>query len=341
MTIDFRTDSGTQPTEEMRQAMYEAVLGDDYYGEDPTVNLLEKTAAEMLGKEAALLTTTATLGNQLALLSTAAPESDIWIEEHSHIATHDYTTFLFPRARFHTYLSGNGMEIKDTDLEASCTTPNSVFCLENTHNRHGGTILPLSEMKKVYEQIRKKGGRVHLDGARLFNASVATKIPLREFARYADTVVVCLCKGLCAPTGAILAGPEQTIKKARNWRKRMGSGMPQAGIIAAPGYVGLKKMIPRLAEDHLLAKKLAQGLAQLPDLNVDLSLVQTNIVLVHPSHPKLSAEKITDELKKAGILVLMLDSRTIRFVTDRNIHSEDISKTVEVMNHLLNGWKTC
>lgn len=335
MLIDYRTDSGTQPTEEMRQAMHDARLGDDYYGEDPSVNLLEKTAAEMLGKEAAILTTTATLGNQLALLSLTRQGSEIWVEEQSHLRAHDYISFLLPKTVFHTYAADKGRSITDNDLVAACGKKQTVFCIENTHNRHGGTILPVSEMKKIYHRIRESGGSVHLDGSRLFNASVAAGIPLHEFSAYADTVVLCLCKGLCAPAGAILAGSSAVIHKARIWREKMGSGMPQAGIIAAPAYVGLKKMIPRLAQDHLLAKKLAVGLAELPNLSLDLSLVETNIILVRPSHPSKSAEEIKNELGQTGILVLMLDRDTIRFVIDRNIDMEDIPRTIEAMHVIM------
>lgn len=335
MLIDYRTDSGTLPTEEMRRAMSEAKLGDDYYGEDPSVNLLEKTASEMLGKEAAILTTTATLGNQLALLSLSHKGSEIWIEKFSHIAAHDYTAFLLPDRKFRVYEAIKGREIADDDLAEAGEGAHSVFCIENTHNRHGGTILPISEMKRVYRQIRQAGGYVHLDGSRLFNASVASGVPLNEFAACADTVVLCLCKGLCAPAGAILAGSRETIRRARKWRAKMGSAMPQAGIIAAPAYIGLKKMIPRLAQDHLLAQKLASGLAVLPGLSVDLSLVETNIVLVHPKHPLKTAEQIQNELRQAGILVLLLDSKTIRFVVDRNIHPEDIPATVGIMQSIL------
>ncbi|WP_332237646.1 GntG family PLP-dependent aldolase [Sporolactobacillus sp. KGMB 08714] len=335
MPIDYRTDSGTLPTEEMRQAMYNARLGDDYYGEDPSVNLLEKTAAEMLGKEAAILTTTATLGNQLALLSQSREGSDIWVEKMSHIATHDYTAFLLPDRRFHTYEAHNGRSVRDDDLAAAKKGTQPLFCIENTHNRHGGTILPLSEMKRIHDQIGQAAGCVHLDGSRLFNASVATGVPINDFAACADTVVLCLCKGLSAPAGAVLAGSRETIRRARRWRAKMGAAMPQAGIIAAPAYVALKKMILRLAQDHLLAKQLAAGLAELPGLFVDLSLVETNIVLVHPAHSLKTAGQIRDELGQAGILVLLLDGETIRFVIDRNIAPQDLPITLEVMQSIL------
>ncbi|RYM05419.1 threonine aldolase [Sporolactobacillus sp. THM7-7] len=335
MTIDYRTDSGTQPTEEMRLAMYRASVGDDYYGEDPSVNRLEKKAADVLGKEAALLTTTATLGNQLALLATAWPESDIWVEKQSHIASHDYTAFLFPNASFHHYLAEKGVRIREDDIEASCRGTHPVFCLENTHNRHGGTVLPATEMKKVYDRVKAVGGSVHLDGSRLFNASVASGVAAKAFARYADTAVICLCKGLCAPVGAILAGPAPVICQAREWRKKMGSAMPQAGIIAAPAYVALQQMIPRLAEDHRLASRLAHRLAGLPYLSVDLPFVQTNIVLVRVHHPEKSATQVVRELKQAGILVLQLARDTIRFVIDRQIHPEDISRTEKTLQDIL------
>lgn len=333
MTMDFRTDSGTLPTDAMREAMRDARLGDDYYREDPTVNRLEGTGAALLGKEAALLTTTATLGNQLALMSLSAPGTDIWLEEQSHIATHDYTAFLMRDRSFHTYASDRGMSVPGTVLNVAVKSSSPVFCIENTHNHHGGTILPIPEMKKIYHELRHCGGTVHMDGSRLFNASVATGISLDTFAAYADTVVLCLCKGLCAPVGALLAGPEQIIKKARILREKMGGGMPQAGIIAAPALVALTTMIPRLEEDHRLARRLAGGLSGLPHVSVEP--VQTNIVLIHPAHPSKNTERILEEMGQTGILALTLDQHTIRFVTDRNIRPEDVDRTVNMMKTIL------
>ncbi|MCI1881239.1 MAG: beta-eliminating lyase-related protein [Sporolactobacillus sp.] len=331
--MDYRTDSGTLPTEAMREAMRRARLGDDYYREDPSVNELERFAADLLGKEAALLTTTATLGNQLALMSLSTPAADIWLEAQSHIATHDYAAFLLPGSHFHTYPSDRGTAVSDIVLSAVGAA--SVFCIENTHNRHGGTILPLCEMKRIYLAVHRRGGTVHLDGSRLFNASVATGITPKLFASCADTIVLCLCKGLCAPVGALLLGPQKVIDRARKLREKMGGGMPQAGIIAAPGLVALQTMIPRLAEDHRLAKALARGLARLPHLTVESEAVQTNIVLVHPQHPLKNTARIVAELKQAGILVLALDAQTIRFVTDRNIEAGDVEQTIAIMRQIL------
>ncbi|WP_052947718.1 threonine aldolase family protein [Aneurinibacillus tyrosinisolvens] len=225
MYIDYRTDAGTRPTNEMRKAMYCAEVGDDVFGEDPSVNRLEETAAELLGKESALLVI-------------------------SHAIIGGMQTRSLPSA-------GGVMEPKTVNAvirhpDESMQT--SLLCIENTHNRAGGTIVPLKNMMELYTIAKRAGVAVHLDGARLMNAVVSTSIPVHEYARYTDAVQICLCKSLGAPVGAIVAGSYEFVRRARLWRKRLGGAMPQAGIIAAPGLVALTTMVERLAEDHENAK---------------------------------------------------------------------------------------
>ena len=333
MYIDYRTDAGTRPTEEMRKAMYYAEVGDDVFGEDPSVNRLEETAAEMLGKESALLVTSGTMGNQLAILSQSSPGSEILVEDTSHIFVNEAASHSIIAGVQTRPIPSNKGIIELRTIRAAIRTPGeatytSLLCLENTHNRSGGTIVPLENIKDLYSICKNSGTNVHLDGARLFNAVVATSIPVHEYARYTDTVQICLCKGLGAPIGAILAGSEDCIARARIWRQRLGGAMPQAGIIAAPALVALTTMIDRLSEDHEKAKQLAQGLAEMSGVLVDFQTVQTNIVMVNVQGTQKPPQELIYNLKKEGVLVSEFSPGVLRFVTHKDISVNNIDETL-------------
>ncbi|MBI3722214.1 MAG: low specificity L-threonine aldolase [Fimbriimonas ginsengisoli] len=270
----------------MYQAMLEAPLGDDVLGDDPTVARLEGLAAQMTGKEAALFVPSGTMGNQVALASHCSPGDAILIEEEAHILYYEVgAPAAISGVVSWTLPSTHGVMDPDVVerhvLKASLHTPaTSLLCLENTHNRAGGTIIPLATMT-AYQQIAERHGlKIHLDGARLFNASVALGVPARQIAASVDSVSFCLSKGLRSPVGSLLCGSAGFIDKARIWRKRLGGGMRQSGLLAACGLVSLERMVDRLAGDHARARRTAERLAALPGLSVDLDRVQTNIVLV-------------------------------------------------------------
>jgi threonine aldolase len=337
--IDLRSDTVTLPTPEMRRAMYEAEVGDDVYGEDPTVNRLQELAAEMLGKEDALLVTSGTMGNQVAVLAHCRPGTEVILEQDCHIFYYEAAAAsafagvqMRPLKGIRGALSAQQVEaaIREDDIHLPPTT---LICLENTHNRAGGTVIPLETMKAVYEVAVRRGLPVHLDGARLFNAAVAQGVTAGEIAAYATTVQFCLSKGLGAPVGSMVSGPKEWINEARRWRKRMGGGMRQAGIIAAAGIVALRTMVDRLAEDHANARFLADRLAELPGLEFDPSAVETNIVIFKPT--ALSAPALVDELKKHGVLAVIMEPDRVRFTTNKDITRADLETALNRVRQIL------
>jgi threonine aldolase len=333
-TIDLRSDTVTKPTQEMREAMLTAIVGDDVNGEDPSVNRLEELTARILEKEAALFVTSGTQGNQLAILATSYPGDEIIVGDQSHIFYYEAgAAAALAGVQNYTLPSHKGemdphhieKAIREEDIHFPRT---SLLCLENTHNRAGGVVLSLEYMKMVAEIARKHHIPVHLDGARLFNAAVALGVDVKEITQHVDTVQICLSKGLCAPVGSVLAGPKVLIDKARIWRKRLGGGMRQAGVIAAPGIVALTTMVGRLAEDHRMAKRLAKGLTRLAGIHVDTENVQTNIVLVDVSGTKYDESGFIERLTQEGILAFPFDTNVIRFVTHRDLTEEDIDEAL-------------
>jgi len=337
--IDLRSDTVTVPTPEMRRAMYEAEVGDDVYGEDPTVNRLQELAAEMLGKEDALLVTSGTMGNQVAVLTHCRSGTEVILEQDCHIFYYEAAAAaafagvqMRPLKGRRGALSAQQVEaaIREDDIHLP---PTSLICLENTHNRAGGTVIPLESMKEVYEVAVRRGLPVHLDGARLFNAAVAQGVTAGDIAAYTTTVQFCLSKGLGAPVGSIIAGPKEWIKEARRWRKRMGGGMRQAGVIAAAGVVALQTMVDRLAEDHTNARFLADRLAELPGMEFDPSAVETNIVIFKPT--ALSAQALVDGLKKRGVLAVITEPDRVRFTTNKDITRDDLNKALNSLRLIL------
>lgn len=337
--IDLRSDTITLPDEAMRRAICEAELGDDVYGEDPTVNRLQEMAADIVGKEAAMLVPSGTMGNQIAILTHCKPGTEVIMEADSHIYYYEAAAASVfagiqprPLEGQRGVLPADLVEwaIRQDDIHLP---PTSLICLENTHNRAGGRIFPLADMKAVFNVANKHDLPVHLDGARIFNASVATGVAVKDYTACTTSVQFCLSKGLCAPVGSIIAGPEEFIKEARRWRKRLGGGMRQAGIIAAAGIVALDKMIDRLAEDHANARLLAEGLAELKGISFNLDDVDTNIVIVKPT--KMSARELALLLEKRGVLTVVMEPDRIRFTTNKEVSREDIEKTIKIVGEVL------
>ncbi|UOQ44801.1 aminotransferase class I/II-fold pyridoxal phosphate-dependent enzyme [Halobacillus salinarum] len=332
--IDLRSDTVTKPTSAMRMAAFEAEVGDDVYGEDPTVRRLEEMAAEKLGKEAALFVTSGTQGNQIAILTHCQPGQEVVLEAESHLFLYEgaaMSAFAGVQPRTIKGIRGamNPEEIKASIRAEDVHFPETgLICLENTHNKSGGSIVPLENMQAIYDVARSCQIPVHLDGARLFNAAVASGISAARYADQADTVQFCLSKGLGAPAGSIIAGSQAFITKARKWRKRLGGGLRQAGIIAAPGIVALTDMVERLSIDHQLAQQLAAGIAQIPKLTID-NVVETNMVVLNVSRLGVTAEQFSNELKKTGVLANPSGPQTVRFVTNFDVEEADITYALE------------
>lgn len=333
--IDLRSDTVTKPTEEMRKAMYEAEVGDDVYQEDPTVRRLEETAADILGKEAALFVTSGTQGNQAAILTHCKPGDEVILEAESHIFLYEagaasalagVQTRPIPGTKGAIDPDALSRAIRGDDIHFPAT---GLICLENTHNKAGGKVVPLAAMQALYNIARESKVPVHLDGARLFNAATAAGVAVRELADCADTVQVCLSKGLSAPVGSILAGSAEFISEARRWRKRLGGGLRQVGVLAAPGLIALTKMADRLVEDHAHAKQLAAALNAIPGLSVDVDGVETNIVLCDISAAELGNDLFLSRLKQAGVLAVPFDNKVVRFVTHREISAAMVEEAVE------------
>jgi threonine aldolase len=323
MVIDIRSDTVTQPTEAMRKAMAAAEVGDDVYGDDPTVNRLEALGAEMLGKEAALFVPSGTFGNQLALFTWCRRGTEVVLGEECHILVHEagappviagVQTRGIPAPDGVLEPNAIRKRLRTQDLHAPAT---SLICLENAHS--SGRVVPLAAMDDVRTAADERGLPIHLDGARIFNAAAALGCEAREIAKRADSVMFCLSKGLCAPVGSLLAGPGAFVEAARLKRKVMGGGMRQAGILAAAGIIALTEHTALLAADHARAKRLAQGLAKIEGIVVDQSAVEINMVFFsHPAAADANAEQaahITQEFAKRGIRINPPEGGLFRFVT--------------------------
>jgi threonine aldolase len=343
--IDLRSDTVTLPTPEMRHAIAEAPLGDDVYGEDPTVNRLEALAAERVGKQAAVLVVSGTMGNLCALLAHCGRGEEAIVGDESHIYHYEAGgPSTLGGVAFHTAPTAPNGElplgalaeaVRDADDPHEALT--RLVCLENTHNRCGGTVLSPEYMGAVHGFAAARGLKVHLDGARLFNAAVALGVDAREITRHVDSVQFCLSKGLAAPVGSILAGDAAFITRARRVRKLVGGGMRQAGIIAAAGIVALDQMVERLAEDHANARLLAEGLATFPQLEVDLATVQTDIVIFKLCDSRWSLDAFVRALAERGLLVGGLGSGRIRAVTHYGIDAGDIEEALEIVRSVLDN----
>ncbi|MCL6581711.1 MAG: low specificity L-threonine aldolase [Firmicutes bacterium] len=334
MRIDLRSDTVTTPTPEMRRAMAAAEVGDDVYGEDPTVRRLEEKAAELLGKEAGLYVPSGTMGNLVAVMTHTSRGSEIILEAESHIYYYEVGGLAVVAQTLPRLIAGRRGCFGPEDLAAALRTPNIHFptpalvCLENTHNRAGGAVWPPGLFDAVARAAHAAGLAVHLDGARIFNAAVRLGRPAAELVREADSVMFCLSKGLAAPVGSVLVGTRDFIARARKNRKIVGGGLRQAGVLAAAGLVALETMIDRLAEDHANARRLAEGLVGIPGLGVDLDGVETNMVMCSVEGLGVAAPDFARRLASKGVLVNAVDPRRLRFVTHKDVGRADIDRAL-------------
>ena len=332
--IDLRSDTFTHPTPEMRRAIFEAEVGDDVYGEDPTVNRLEMMAAARMGKEAALLTTSGTQSNLIAVLTHTNRGDEIIVGDEAHMFWYEVGgAAAVAGVTARTLPNDSSGRLKPDDIERAIRDKDihypetTLLCLENTHNRCGGTVLTTDYTDEVCNLVHLRGLKVHLDGARIFNAAIALGVQACALAENADSVSLCLSKGLSAPVGSVLCGSQDFIERARRFRKMLGGGMRQAGIIAAAGIVALDTMVERLVEDHANARRLAQGLADIKGITLAQENVPTNIVMFE-LWPELSGGEFMEGLEKAGVKVGLRNGRPFRAVTHCMVSSSDIDEVL-------------
>jgi threonine aldolase len=337
--IDLRSDTVTKPTEEMRKAMAQAEVGDDVYGEDPTVNELEKLAAKIFGKEDALFVPSGTMGNQVSIMAHTQRGDEVILEANSHIFWYEVGAMaVLSGVMPHPVAGKNGVMDPD-DVKKAIRPENihfprtSLITIENTHNRSGGRVIPLENMKEIYSIAKEFGINVHVDGARIFNASVASGISVKEYARYADSVMFCLSKGLCAPVGSVVVGDSKFIKRARKARKMLGGGMRQAGVLAAAGIIALTKMVDRLKEDHENARFLAMKLREI-GYQVNPEDVETNMVILRTDNLRVNASVFLKELEENGVLASSLSDTEIRLVTHKDVSRSQIEDALNVFEKL-------
>ena len=353
--IDLRSDTVTKPTDEMRVAMFEAEVGDDVFGDDPTVNQLEEKASEMLGKEAALYVPSGTMGNLISVMTHCSGRGEeVILGDHSHISlyeqggvaqlggVHPRTVLNLPDGTLD--LDEVKRKIMPDNIHHTVTC---LICVENTHNAMGGRVIHPEFMDKVAEIVRGTNIKIHVDGARIFNAATALKIPASKLLEHADSVSVCLSKGLGAPVGSVITGKKDFIQRARRLRKALGGGMRQAGVIAAPALIALETMSQNLHVDHNNAKRLAQGLAAMKDLGIqiDPSTVETNILMFRLVRDDMTAMEFANSLssseegQKKQVIVKIAPKNTqlIRLVTHHQVTQEDVDLTLEKMRRILSG----
>ncbi|OLN32269.1 Low-specificity L-threonine aldolase [Desulfosporosinus metallidurans] len=340
--LDFRSDTVTMPTPEMREAMYRAEVGDDVVGEDPTIQNLEHLAAEKVGKEAALFVTSGTQGNLVAVLTHTKRGDEVLMESEAHIYYYEVGGMAALAGVIPRLIPGNAGVITPDALRKALRGENihfpnpTLLCIENSHNRAGGTIWTPEQINDVAVAARERGLHVHMDGARLFNAAIAQNCHVSELAAPVDSVMFCLSKGLGAPVGSILAGSTEFIKRARKWRKMIGGGMRQAGILAAAGIVSLKSMTERLSDDHTLALEIGRALSSIQHLTVALDRLKTNIVLAEVDPAWGTAEKLVKALATEEILASDFGPQTVRFVTHKDVGKVDADKLVDALKRLMN-----
>jgi threonine aldolase len=322
----------------MREAMKEAPVGDDVFGEDPSINALEARAAEIFDNEAALLVTSGTQGNLLAVLSQTRPGEEIIAEASAHIANSEVGGAARLGGVTLRALPGRHGKISPDQVAATVRPENVHFArttlltIENTHNSAGGTITSVEELDALAAIAHTYGLKLHIDGARIFNAAVGLGVAPRALAQHADTLTFCLSKGLSAPVGSVLVGPESTIEEARRYRKMVGGGMRQAGVLAAAGLVALDICVDRLAEDHRRARRLAEGLAQVPGLVIDLDTVQSNIVRFDVGGMGLTASSFAEGLGRRGVRISGGPGTGVRMVVHRHIDDASIDEALEAAN---------
>ncbi len=339
---DFRSDTVTRPTENMKRAMAEAVVGDDVLGDDPTVQKLEALAADTMGKEAALYVPSGTMGNAISVKVWTRELEEVIIEARSHIYNMESTHMTFiSRVTPRPLQSDRGAmdleEIEKNIRKPSVHIPRtSLICVENTHNNWSGAVVPMEHLKAIREIADRHDVKIHFDGARVFNASAATGIPVKEYAKIGDSLMFCLSKGLSAPVGSLIVGNQEFIDYARRVRKVLGGGLRQVGVLAAPGIVALTEMTDRLKEDHERAKNLAISIAELPGVSLDTDTIQTNIIIFGFEYPSLSIPEFLAKMKDRKVLALATTGG-IRFVVHKDIDDEDVDRALSAFRELLAG----
>jgi threonine aldolase len=337
---DLRSDTVTRPTPEMRRAIADAIVGDDVFDDDPTVKRLEQLAAEITGKEEAIFVPSGTMANEVAILSHTQRGDEAVVEFDSHIYNYESAgpavlsgVQLAPIRTDRGIFSISQIEeaIRPDDVHEPVT---KLLCLENTHNRKGGVVYPIEAMRRTWDLARERGLKIHLDGARIFNAAVAAGTDVKAYCAPCDSLMFCLSKGLGAPIGSVLLGGARFMHLARRYRKLLGGGMRQVGIIAAAGIYALEHNIERLVEDHVRARRLAEGIAGIAALDVDLETVQTNIVVIDLKRSGLGVNECVLLLEERGVLVVPFGRTTIRAVTHLDIDDEAVDKAISVFEQL-------
>jgi threonine aldolase len=341
--VDLRSDTLTLPTPEMREAMARAEVGDDVWEEDPTVRRLEAMAAERVGKHSGLFVTSGTQGNLVSVLAQTRPGQEVVLDVDSHIFNYEVAgTSVIGGVQMRPVKTERGFltpaQVQEALRPANIhVPPTGLVCVENTHNRHGGTCCTPEEIAAVAGAAQAGGVPVHLDGARLFNAAVALKRDVRDFTRHVESVTFCLSKGLGAPVGSVVCGRPDFITRARRLRKMLGGGMRQAGILAAAGIVALERMVDRLAEDHANARALAEGLARLPGFTIDMASVQTNIVILRVARPG-GADALVQACQARKVKVHAIGPNAIRCVTHKDVDAEDVKRALDAFGEIMNRW---
>jgi threonine aldolase len=341
--VDLRSDTLTQPSAEMREAICNTQVGDDVFGEDPTINRLQEMMADISGKEAALYVASGTMGNQICIKAHTQPGNEIIVERHSHLFNYECGS---PALLSHVQVlpieglrgSISVEQIKEVIRPENVHHPQTtLICIENTHNRSGGSIFPYHEIEKISSFSKENQIKVHLDGARLWNASVATGIPIKTYCDLVDSISLCFSKGLGAPVGSIIVGSQEFIEQARYYRKAFGGGMRQAGILAAAAIYAINNNIERLEEDHRRARVLADFITTLPGVEIDKESLQTNIVIFNVKNSGLSGQQVVDHLHKKGIKMLTFAGTKMRAVTHMQISDQDIQSAISALNAVLNS----
>ena len=341
-TIDLRSDTVTRPTPGMRRAMAEAEVGDDVFGEDPTVNALEEEMAQFFGKEATLFVSSGTMANQVALRAQTQPGDEVVAHPQAHIVrAESAAAAAISGVQFRMVGNADG-SLTASEVEAVLQNgydphfaPTRLICLENTHNFAGGRIIPMDVMTALSELARAKGIGLHLDGARLLNACVAHDWRADRVAALFDSVTLCFSKGLGAPVGSIIAGKREFIRNCRRFRKMFGGGLRQSGILAAAARYAMSNHVARLAEDHANARKLADGIAANKHLKLSYGLPDTNLVFFESTNPKFPIPMLHEELKKRGVQVVNMNGRMARAVTHLDVSSQDIDRALEQIHAVL------
>jgi threonine aldolase len=341
--VDLRSDTVTRPTPEMRQAMATAEVGDDVYGEDPTINRLEQRAAEIFGRDAAIFVPSGTMGNQIAIKVHTRPGQEVICEERGHIFNYEMAMLAhFSGCIARTFYAEDGILTwsqisKRIAPKIYYRAQTGLISLENTHNMAGGTVYPPAIADEICDRAHEAGIPVHLDGARVFNAATALGKPVAEITRKFDSVMFCLSKGLGAPVGSMLVGSQKFIEEARRYRKALGGGMRQAGVLAAAGLIALEKHPARLHQDHANARFLAEGLARVPGITVDPGKVPTNILVVNIHHTGMTGPEFAQRLATYNVLASAINAEQVRMVTHMDVDRAACSRALEAVQAVCAG----